>query len=279
MTHHIRALLGLAVFLLPPTIAQAEDKPLWELGAGAAIFDFPDYPGSNQRRFYVLPVPYIVYRGDFLKIDRDNVRGQLFESRDIRLDLSLNGSVPVRSHDNRARSGMPDLDPAAEIGPSLNLTLTRWDDGSNQLELRLPVRTVIATNLSHVNYEGYLFQPVLNLDVSDVAGVPGLNLGLLGGPMFASRTYNRTFYGVDPIYATSDRPAFEAHGGYSGSQFLASASRRFDSFWAGGFFRFDTLDGAVFSGSPLVKTRVALTVGFALTWVFAESETLVGTTE
>ena len=107
--------------------SHAGDAPLWEAGVGAAVIDFPDYRGSDERQTYVLPVPYVVYRGRFLKVDRENVRGLFFKSDKAELDVSLNGSVPVKSSDNRAREGMPDLEPTLEIGPSLNLFLLHSD--------------------------------------------------------------------------------------------------------------------------------------------------------
>ncbi|MBE0620122.1 MAG: MipA/OmpV family protein, partial [Burkholderiales bacterium] len=49
--------------------ARAEQLPLWEAGAGAAALSFPDYRGSNERQSWLLPVPYIIYRGEFLQAD------------------------------------------------------------------------------------------------------------------------------------------------------------------------------------------------------------------
>jgi len=83
--------------------AFAEQVPQWEIGAGAAYIDFPHYRGSNERQAYVLPIPYVIYHGDILKVDRQRVRGLLFHSETAELDVSMNGSVPVR--DDRARQG------------------------------------------------------------------------------------------------------------------------------------------------------------------------------
>src|SRR3989338_5696009 len=105
--------VAIMLTLAPPALA--EQVPLWEVGAGVAAIDFPEYRGSNVRTSYLLPIPYLVYRGDFLKIDRARVRGQLFHSDKVELDISVNGSVPVSN--NGARQGMPDLDPTFEIGP------------------------------------------------------------------------------------------------------------------------------------------------------------------
>ncbi|MBP9654779.1 MAG: MipA/OmpV family protein, partial [Rhodocyclaceae bacterium] len=47
----------------------ADDKPLWEIGAGVAAFSFPSYRGSDQTNNFLLPVPHFTYHGDFLKAD------------------------------------------------------------------------------------------------------------------------------------------------------------------------------------------------------------------
>src|SRR3546814_5015082 len=55
------------------------------------------------------------------------------------------------------------------------------------------------------------------------------------------------------LYATADRPAYDAKSGYAGSQFLMSLSKRYPKYWLGAFARWDSLAGAVFADSPLVK--------------------------
>jgi outer membrane protein len=265
------ALSCLALSFLP-LCGQARDVPLWEAGAGVAVIDFPDYRGSDEKRAYVLPIPYVVYRGEFLKVDRESVRGLFFKNDKAELDVSLNGSVPVKSGRNRARQGMPNLNPTLEIGPSLNLFLLHSEPKKTYLDLRLPVRPVIDSKLKYV---GYVFQPQLNLDVRDVGGNAGWNLGLAAGPIFADQRYHQHFYGVDAAYATASRPAYQARGGYAGTQFISALSKRFPHYWVGGFVKWDSLNGAVFEDSPLVKSKQNFSAGFAISWIFAESKTQV----
>jgi MipA family protein len=255
--------------------AQAEQLPLWEVGIGVAGLSFPDYRGSNERQNRLLPLPYFVYRGEFLKADRNSVRGLFFKNERVEVNVSLNGSVPVRSKDNRARSGMPDLDPTLELGPSLNLALLQSGDKRKKLELRLPLRAVIASDFKHAHYQGMLFQPQLNLDTSDFLGVRDLNLGLTAGPVFGSARYHRYFYGVDSRFATAERPAYSARSGYAGTQFIAALSRRISNYWIGGFMKYDNLHGAAFEDSPLTKSKNNFSAGLAIVWVFSESKTKV----
>ena len=267
--------LCIAIGLMIGCTAQADLLPLWEAGAGVGVINFPDYRGSDERRTYVLPVPYLVYRGEYLKVDRESLRGRLFHSDNVILDISLNGSVPVKSGNNKAREGMPDLDPSVEIGPALNITLGRSHDGKFKLDFRLPVRAVIASDFSHVRHVGWLSQPNLSVDVVDPFGFSGWKLGLVAGPLFADRRYHNYFYGVAEEFATPERPAYAAHGGYAGSQFITALSKRHPNFWVGGFLKWDTLHGAAFENSPLVKRKEFFTGGFAVSWIFNESKTLV----
>ncbi len=273
MRRTFTVILSLLV-LLKSGLASAEQKPLWEAGAGIGYIDFPDYRGSDERTSYFLPIPFFIYRGEYIKVDRDSVRGRLFESDRLELDLSLNGSVPVDSDDNEARRGMDDLDPTIELGPVLNIQLLKNPADKYTLDLRIPVRAVISSELEHV---GWIAQPQLNLDIADPLGQLGWKLGLLAGPLFGDRQYHDYFYGVAPQFARPDRPSYKAAGGYAGAQFITAISKRFPRYWVGGFIKWDTLDNASFEDSPLVRRNSHLTAGVAMSWVFKMSETLVET--
>jgi len=247
-------------------------RPLWELGVGFAGVRLPDYRGSDQSRGYALPLPFIVYRGEWLKADRDGARALLFDTERVKVDVSLAATTPTRSRDNIARDGMPDLAPTAEIGPNLNLTLAGSAAQHYRLDLRLPVRAAIAVQGSP-EVVGTTFSPHLNLDLDSVAG--GWHFGLLAGPMFGSRKLHEYVYGVDAGYATGARPAYRASGGYAGWQGLAATSRRFGNLWVGAFARYDSLQGATFETSPLVRRTSAVSFGFAMAWVLATSAELV----
>ena len=257
------------------TSARAELRPEWEFGLGASGFTLPDYRGSEESRGYVLPFPYLIYRGERLRVDRQGLRGIFFESDRVELNLSLNLTPPVDSGENRAREGMPSLDPTIEIGPRLDVTLARDRAREWSLELRLPVRAAIATDLSHTRHIGYVAYPHLHLFTRPQLGGLKWNLGLQAGPLYATHDYHQYFYGVDEPFATPERPAYSAGGGYSGATALASLTRRFPRFWVGAFARYDTLKGATFESSPLVRRDYAASAGLAIAWIFAESRTKV----
>ncbi|SNS20358.1 Outer membrane scaffolding protein for murein synthesis, MipA/OmpV family [Noviherbaspirillum humi] len=248
----------------------AEQLPLWELGVGASVFSAPDYRGSDVSHTYALPFPYLIYRGEHLKADRNGIRTQLLESGRYELDISLNFAPGGRSRDNPARQGMPDLKPIAEIGPTINALLWESADRGMRLALRAPVRAGFTVQ-SPPKSIGWVFAPNLQLQMSDPLGQRGWKVGMSAGPIFNSRRVNEHFYSVSPEQATAVRPAYAAAGGYGGSQFTTTLSKRFPRYWVGAFLRYDALAGAAFEDSPLVQRRSAVTAGLAMAWVFGES--------
>jgi outer membrane scaffolding protein for murein synthesis (MipA/OmpV family) len=263
--------------LLAALPAIAEPLPLWEAGLGVAAVSLPDYRGADASRTYVLPAPYFVYRGEFLKADRNGLRSTLFNSDRVELNLSLNATLPVSSKNNSARQGMSSLRPTVELGPTLSLNLWNAPSGKMKLDFRTPLRTAVTIESSPRRI-GWLFAPNLNLDVREPFGLSGWNLGMLAGPNFQSRDYNSYFYSVGAADATAARPRYDAPGGYAGSQFTAAVSKRFQSYWVGAFLRYDTLGGASFEDSPLVQRKNAVSAGVAVTWVFGQSGTMVEAT-
>ena len=130
MSDYRRLSLAALLFACCAGHAFAAEKPLWELGAGISALSLPDYRGSDQASVYAIPFPYLIYRGEFLKADRHGIRGTFFGTDRTELNLSLGASLPVNSDDNRARQGMPDLQPTVELGPSLDLKLWRTPTGA-----------------------------------------------------------------------------------------------------------------------------------------------------
>ena len=271
--------LALVAALAGSAAVCAEEKagtevPLWEVGFGAGVLAFPDYRGSDEMQVFPAPLPYVIYRGKFLKSDRDGVRGELFDRKYAELSLSANGSIPVDSDDNDARSGMPDLKPTLELGPSLDLHVWRSADANIAVDVILPLRLPV-TIASSPEAIGWIFAPRVNVDVQNVAGFIGWNLGVGAGPLFADRRYHDYYYSVAPRFATADRPEYAASGGYSGSHLLVSLSKRFPSYWVGAYVRADSVHHSQFERSPLVERSFAFTGGIGIAWLIAESERMV----
>ena len=263
------ALLFLSLLL--PGSAICEEKPLWELGVGLGLLQMPDYRGSDENRLYLLPYPYVVYRGDILKIEEQRVSGQIFKSDRISVDFSGYGAVPVKSSNNTARAGMPDLDPTFELGPALKIKLWESKEDKYKLDLTLPVRALFSMDFPSVSREGWIFSPRINFVKDDLIPDTGLNLGISAGPMFADSGYNAYFYTVEPAYATAERSAYSAGGGYSGSTLTVGLGKEYKQFIFNAFLSTDFLQGAVFENSPLVKRETSFMSGVSVSWIFFKS--------
>jgi outer membrane scaffolding protein for murein synthesis (MipA/OmpV family) len=254
-----------SALLCSAAFAARADQPLWELGLGAGALHLPHYRGSDQSRNWLLPIPYFIYRGEVFRADREGAHAVFVDGERLDLDISLAANTPTRSKDNRARAGLADLAPTVEVGPSAKLLLTGgvgW-----KLDLRLPARAVITVERSP-QVIGWTVSPVLNLDLR----ASGWDLAFNAGPVAASRKYNAYFYDVPAAQATAARPAYAARGGAGGWAFTTTASRRFGDFWVGSYVQYDSLAGAVFADSPLVRKRQNLAYGIGLSYVFKVSE-------
>lgn len=260
----VAAVLGL---FLSDAVAAGE-KPLWELGAGAAVGSFPAYRGAADQHTYALPIPFLIYRGERVTIDREGLRGELFESERWRLELSADAMVPVQSDDG-LRQGMDDLAPVLELGPSLEYLLQR--EGGTEWRLRLPLRSALAVDLPNISEQGWLFHPNLAFDTDNGSWEVGASFG----PLFATQRYHDYYYGVSPAEATATREAYHAEAGYSGLRLTLGASRYYGNLWVGTFLRYDDLRGAAFINSPLVEQESAWMGGVALAWIFRRSTTMV----
>lgn len=261
---------SLILLLLLAVNVQATEKtlPLWELGAGAAAIRFPDYRGSSDTQNYLLPIPAFIYRGEKLKVDRKGLRGLLFDSDRVLLDISLDGAVPVDSDQNSVREGMPDLDATFELGPSLKTIL--YDDDTVELRFNLPYRYVYSTDFTHLDSRGTLFHPNLSFDYTGT-----WHFGARAGPLYGSFDYHNYYFSVPPEYVTTERPAYKASGGFSGIRYTLGFSRRYGKFMFGGFIRYDDLGNAVFRDSPLVVRENTWMGGLSFAWFFKQSARMV----
>ena len=270
----ILCLLLLAGLSCPPA-ARAAHLPLWEVGAGIGAISTRSYRGSDKEVNLALPIPYIVYRGDFLEVDQeDGVRGKLFESTRLNLDLSLAGSLPVRETDDTSREGMDRLDPLVEAGVELEMNFWRSAGRTQKFSLVLPLRMAFSIGDPLIDYQGWTFSPYLNYRIFDwQEGSENLTrYSFSFGPLYADRRFHDYFYSVDPEFVTPEREAYRADGGYSGSRVTFSISHYRKRYFIGAFVRYDNLDDAVFADSPLVDTTDYYAVGIALSWIFYNSD-------
>ncbi len=268
------AAMAWSSLLMLPAPVEAYHLPVWEWGLGVGWLNVPAYRGAKGHKNYLLPVPFIAYRGEAVRMDEDGMRGRLFESDRIHLDLSIAGNLPVPRDGDSARAGMPNLDPVGEFGPTLDISLARNGErhkGEASVWLRLPVRAALSVGNPLIDQQGWVFSPYLDLSYRKGASRSHWRVSLALGPLYASRRYHEYFYKVPAEFVTAARPQYQPDGGYSGSRATLALVMNSRYWFVGAFARYDQLNGAVFENSPLVEIDNYFAVGFAVSRIFGSS--------
>ncbi len=149
--------ISLALLLLATDALAVEPLPTLELGAGISAFSLPDYRGSENSSTYVLPVPYIKYRSERLRLD-GGVKGVFFESEDVLFTLSADLTLSP-DDDSDDRKGMDDLDTILEIGPALNYRFYPMQNGALWADVAVRFGHTLNSDFDNV---GYVFAPRLS---------------------------------------------------------------------------------------------------------------------
>jgi len=277
------SLWAIAVFaFLLGVKAQAQDtnpngaptRPLWELGvAGGGIYS-PNYPAADKNSLHGLALPNLIYRGEFFRMGRDSIAKGVFIDNDYtELNVSLAASFNANSSNNDARRGMPDLDYLVEIGPQLKIKIGELYGGKT--EVQLPVRAVFSTDFGRVDQRGFLFNPRLSHERKNIFN-SGIDMGSSLGSSFATKKLHEYFYRVEPRFATAARPAYEADGGYVGSDIGLGLSYgitervRAYAGWRVGYY-----GGAANEESPLFRQKVNSSIFVGFSWSIYQSSTRV----
>jgi outer membrane protein len=248
--------------------AQAQQLPLWELGVFGGAASTPAYPGSSDRSSRALALPFLIYRGEVMRVDQSGIGARLRRSERTEFDIGLAASLPARSDDVSARTGMPSLGLLLELGPRLKVMLVKPTENS-RLRLDLPVRAVIEAR-SGVRNQGYTFEPKI---VYEAHGPQehwtfDANLGMVIG----ERKINRYFYEVQPAFATPERPAFAADAGLMLVRLGVSASSLLNpDVRVFGFMRYESYASAANRDSPLMQQRSGTSAGLAFAWTIKRS--------
>ena len=265
--HVLVALGGLGLW---PALAAAQapaDLPLWELGVIGGGLSQQAYPGASDRVQRGLVLPYFVYRGDWLRVDRGSAGIRAIKTPTIEVDIGFSGSLGSRADDVAVRRGMPDLGTLVEFGPRLKWNLSSdAAPGEGRWRAEFPLRGVfdLGDGLAH---RGLAFEPELVYERRTRGGT-GYGVGL--GAVWGDRRLADTLYGVAPAYATPARPVYAAESGLIAWRLSMSLSRQLGPDWrVFAFGRYDDVKGAANEASPLVQRRggVSAGVGVAYTWM------------
>ena len=274
-------LLLLLCLAMPVAIAaeadnakEEETEPLWEWRLAAFGHYGPYYPASEDYQLNIIPVPYPIYRGKFLRLGDDRekpITGRVFRRDRIKLDFSFGLNFSGDSDDIDARTGMPDLDLLLEVGPELEMEFARRAVFDGRWFLSLEVRPAFSFDGLDPTYQGIVMSP----ELSYIKKLPKLKdeLKIRLTPTFANSKYMDFFYTVDPVFAVPGRPAYEADSGYLGTDisisFLKSINEEFE-FLIG--TRLSSHHGAANDKSPLFTEDLTFSVYAAFSWKFWESE-------
>lgn len=258
------------------TRPQAEgsgEKALWELRfAGYGRYG-ASYPASDESQTDIVPLPFPIYRGRFLRVGDDTdkpVRTRLFRRDRIKIDLDFGLNFPVDSEDVEVRTGMPDLDLLAEAGPELELQFARKLFGGDTF-LALQARGAVSFDGLDPEWRGMVLSTELKHKLPLSTSRTELLTRLT--PEFASRDYMDFFYGVAPLYATPGRSAYRARSGYLGTRLSFVLKHEFSptvEFRSG--LKFGFYQGAANDNSPLFERDTTSGFFAAVLWKFWESE-------
>lgn len=270
------ALLLAAVVSLPAAAQSAESSrsagqaalPLWEFGIGAAGLTAPAYPGADDRTSRLLPVPYLLYRGEVLRADQSGIGARLFRSERLEFDVGLAGALPSDSDDVEVRAGMPDLGALFEFGPRLKIRVADLSPNS-RLRAELPLRAVIEAR-GGLRRQGWTFEPKLAYETRGARGLWTMEAN--ASVVFGDRRINRYFYEVAPEYATAARPGYTADAGLVLSRVGLFATRQINpDLRLFGFVRYESYAGSANRDSPLHLKNSGTSAGIGFAWTLARS--------
>jgi outer membrane scaffolding protein for murein synthesis (MipA/OmpV family) len=264
----VLVLLGAGPAAAQSAAAAPASEPLWEVGAVAFGLTQQAWPGASEDVRRAIALPYVLYRGPWLRIDRGAFGVRAVKRSDFELDIGFSGSLGTRSKDAPARLGMPELGTLVEFGPR-----GRWNlgaaPGGGQWRLELPLRGVFDVSDRFAS-RGLALEPEIQWNHS---GLAGWRLTASAGALLGDRQLAGTFYDVGSAHATALRPAYEAKAGLISWRLGLTASHRLTRDWrVFGFGRLDTVAGAANADSPLVSRTTGYSAGVGLQWTWMRSD-------
>jgi MipA family protein len=245
----------------------ASALPLWEVGGVGIGVSQQAYPGSDQQVNRALVLPYFLYRGEFLRADRDSAGIRALKTENYEIDVGVAGAFGAGSKTLEARKGMRELGTLVELGPRLKWNLGSAP-GSGKLRAEIPLRAVFDLS-DKGEYRGWSFEPRLTYEAQS----SGWRYNASVGAVFADTKLAQTLYEVRASEATPTRAAYAAKSGLVAWRLGTSVSRSLDKDWSVfGFARLDTVAGAANDASPLVRKTAGGTVGLGVAYTWMRSE-------
>ena len=237
-------------------------------GAGTLTFVANHYRGSDQTKTYVLPLPFIRYRSKTIEADNSMVRGTFFDSDFFQLKLSFMLGLAVESQENTARAGMSNLDWTIEAGPMAIIKLWTSSDKTQSLTIEVPIRQILATDLTYLTPQGIFAVPYLNYIVRPSPFTYNIGGEFSLAAMYGSAKFHDYFYGVSPQFVTPTRELYKAKAGYSGFQATLILNYQYKDLVLIPFARYDNLSSVAFRDSPLFLKNEYFVAGTGIFYLF-----------
>lgn len=263
------ALATLALTLCLPGLAQQGPAlSLWELGAVGVGVSQQAYPGSLERVQQALALPFFIYRGEFLRVDRGSAGIRALKTPALELDVGVSGALGSRASDVAARRGMADLGTLVEFGPRLRWNLS--PAASTDLwRVDLPLRGVFDLS-SSLAQRGAAFEPELSFSHR---ALDGWSYSTGVSAIWGDQRLAELYYSVSAAEATASRVAYAAQEGLIALRLSGSVSRRLTPDLRLFLFgRVDSVSGAANKASPLVQQSSGASAGLVLTYTWKQSE-------
>jgi outer membrane scaffolding protein for murein synthesis (MipA/OmpV family) len=205
----------------------------------------------------------VEYHSDRFDLGKDGLAAKVFQSGRLKLDLSVNGALPVSSKKNDLRTGMDDLELMIEFGPELEITLGIWENST--LRLDIPVRANFEVTADESpNAVGWSADPRIHFEQNFEHWDWEIDFGAL----WASESYQEVFYTVADKDVTATRSAYQAQSGVLGWRLSATVERRIGDWILFGYLRQMDLSSAANEDSPLLGQNSYLAGGVAAIWMF-----------
>ena len=266
----MRIFAALVLPLAIQSIAVSQDKPdapLWEIGGFGLGVSQQAYPGSDQKIQRALALPYVIYRGQFLRADNSNVGLRALKTDNFEFDIGFAGSFGAGSKELKARTGMPKLGTLVEFGPRAKWKLSEAP-GQGRWSAELPVRGVFDIS-DGAAFRGIAAEPSL---VFSNRLSSGWAYSVSATALLGNQHLTDTFYGVSAAQALAGRPQFTAKSGLIATRLGLGASKQLSEDWRlFTFARLDSVAGAANESSPLVRQKNGLSVGVGVSYTWLRS--------
>jgi MipA family protein len=247
-------------------------KPLWELGVGLGAARTPAYIGASETVQRVLPVPYVIYRGEIFRADQDGVGARVLRGDNWLFDLGFSAGLDGNNKELVARKGMSKLGPTFEVGPRFRWFVAKPSPGE-LISFNVPLRAVIEIN-GGLKGQGAVLEPTLRYDNDHF--FRGVGLVAQAGVLVGDRRVNGHYYNVAPQFATAARPTYFAKSGLMATKVSAVLYKEVTpDLSIAVFARWDGSSSAANEASPLHTKANAFTFGLGATYSLMKSSQMV----